>query len=513
MGVSLASICALLSAAFQDAPRAEQRKILERVGPSVVAIRNSEGYGSGMILDSSGLILTNAHVAYSPLPLWVEVEAEARGARIPCIYRRVTLVGVHPTKDLGLLRIEPGENPGSLTPIVRSTSPPLTGEQVYAVGFPSTYGGHAKVVLPGRVTSVDRFVDYPGNQEISAAVAPGNSGGPLVNLRGEAIGVITWGAFDKKPLGMAIPIFDLKTEKFGPIGRRAINPARASEMLAMGEDMLKFARENEGFGAGIAETFFRMAVVDDLSNPDIYAKIGMLARARGRYPSAAAHLVRALRLKPWSESRGQCYHELGVALVKMGKPLEGSIVWKEGLAKYPMDGTDLWDAMAVYFYDTEGNYLEAAYCSRASVEALGGRGEVMNTIYRNSRARLSVEDSIKLRQREEGLKGDLFQRKAAAEESRRSGKEFLTRECGDLIRNFEGAQKELLGGAGRAPNNGPTPEEYERRIVEALFKAGKGYLAAGRGPEALEFFEELVRDYPRHPEAKAARDYIEALKK
>jgi len=165
----------LLLLALVLSPQAEARKVGEIVSPSVVAVRNLECHGSGMILDETGLVLTNAHVAASPLAFWFEVEGGKGGK--PVAFRRVTLAGVHPTKDLALLQLDPSEHAVRLVPIPRATARAVTGDPIYALGFPSSSGGKQKILSPGTLTGVDRFVhNHPGFLEVVSAIGPGSSG-------------------------------------------------------------------------------------------------------------------------------------------------------------------------------------------------------------------------------------------------------------------------------------------------------------------------------------------------
>jgi len=68
----------------------------EILKPSVVAIRNDECAGSGMFIDDSGLILTNAHVACSPLPYRVHALATVKRVMKEVVFRKVAVLGFHP---------------------------------------------------------------------------------------------------------------------------------------------------------------------------------------------------------------------------------------------------------------------------------------------------------------------------------------------------------------------------------------------------------------------------------
>ncbi|HEY1066931.1 MAG TPA: trypsin-like peptidase domain-containing protein [Pirellulales bacterium] len=141
------------------------------------------GEGSGIIVDSEGYILTNHHVALSGDDVWVKfVDGRIQHAE---------LVGVDALTDLALLKIKP-EGPVISAPWGDSQELSV-GDWVVAVGSPF---GLDRSVTAGIVSAKGRqnLVDNDPYQDFiqsDAAVNPGNSGGPLVNVRGEVVGVNT----------------------------------------------------------------------------------------------------------------------------------------------------------------------------------------------------------------------------------------------------------------------------------------------------------------------------------
>ena len=161
-------------------------------GPTVPQERKTTSLGSGVIVDSSGYVLTNYHV--------VATSGNRQGVRQIADKITVTLstgetylariVGGDPESDLGVLRIDTPE------PLpfakVGDTSKMQVGDWVLAIGNPFGVG---QTVTSGIVSATGRvlpnatiFGDYI---QTDAAINPGNSGGPLVNMRGEVIGINT----------------------------------------------------------------------------------------------------------------------------------------------------------------------------------------------------------------------------------------------------------------------------------------------------------------------------------
>jgi serine protease Do len=154
--------------------------------------------GSGVLVDSGGTILTNAHVIL-------------RGSRVQVTLSdgrdfEAALVGADADSDLAVLRIEGG---GRLPYMEMGTTDDLMiGETVIAIGNPF---GLSHTVTTGVVSAAGRslrseeriFSDFI---QTDASINPGNSGGPLLNIRGELIGINTAIYGKAQGIGFAIPV-------------------------------------------------------------------------------------------------------------------------------------------------------------------------------------------------------------------------------------------------------------------------------------------------------------------
>ncbi|MGA9119830.1 MAG: trypsin-like peptidase domain-containing protein [Bacteroidota bacterium] len=171
-------------------PREGLGEVIERLRRSTVVVRESKrGSGSGVVVDSSGLIVTNAHVAVNANPL-VELWD---GSKAKAILR-----ARNAEQDLAILQVD-DEN----LPAVKFGDPGAirSGELVIAVGNPFGFVG---AVTTGVVHAVGPMRGLGKRNWVQSAVrlAPGNSGGPLANARGEIVGVNTMLAGG---LALAIP--------------------------------------------------------------------------------------------------------------------------------------------------------------------------------------------------------------------------------------------------------------------------------------------------------------------
>jgi S1-C subfamily serine protease len=172
-------------------------RVVETAGPSVVLIETQEGLGSGIVLDTQGHIVTNAHVAGNSTSFRVTL---ANGER-----RTASLVSSYVPNDLAVIKASgSGFRPARLG----NSSKLKVGDIVMAMGNPL---GLRSSVTQGIVSALGRTVTEPGGAALpnaiqtSAAINPGNSGGALVDLRGDVIGIPTLAATDPQLGGGAAP--------------------------------------------------------------------------------------------------------------------------------------------------------------------------------------------------------------------------------------------------------------------------------------------------------------------
>ena len=176
---------------------------IRRVLPSVVEITTASGLGSGVVYDTAGHIVTNAHVVGSATSFKVLMAGSARP--LPA-----KLTGSYPPDDLAVIQVTGARH---LVPAHFADSSKLqVGDIVLAMGNPL---GLASSVTDGIVSAVGRTVPEPpeGGKpgatlpdviQTSAAINPGNSGGALVNLADQVVGIPTLAATDQQ-LGGAAP--------------------------------------------------------------------------------------------------------------------------------------------------------------------------------------------------------------------------------------------------------------------------------------------------------------------
>ncbi|MCI0555981.1 MAG: trypsin-like peptidase domain-containing protein [Anaerolineae bacterium] len=153
-------------------------ELVQQVMPSLVIVRGHRyGAGAGIVWDVNGLILTNNHVVGRRTPIVIlqnDGEYESR------------LLARDPDVDLALLSIDAT----NLTPLKPASVSPRVGEMVFAFGHP---WGQRNTVTRGIVSALAFAQNRRGDTlpivRSDVPLAPGNSGGPLVNASGEVIGI------------------------------------------------------------------------------------------------------------------------------------------------------------------------------------------------------------------------------------------------------------------------------------------------------------------------------------
>jgi S1-C subfamily serine protease len=175
----------------------ELEELVAKTAPSVVAVEQGRGQGTGVVIAGDGYVLTNSHVARgNPRDLRVRLpHGEAIAAE---------LVGDDPESDLAVLRV----SERGLTALELHESRRLkVGQLVVAIGNPLRFEG---TVTLGVVSALERALPGPrgtlfeGLVQTDAAINPGNSGGPLLDASGAVVGINTAVIPHARGLGFAI---------------------------------------------------------------------------------------------------------------------------------------------------------------------------------------------------------------------------------------------------------------------------------------------------------------------
>lgn len=220
-----------LSSDVEPIAHSSTSRLVEAAMPSVVSIEatsvgfdpingSSErtGQGSGVVIDESGVILTNNHVVSGAVEVRVVFNDDVHEPM------EATVLGTDPQHDLAIVRVDADD----LEAIALGSSDDLKlGDKVVAIGFPLGLGG--PTVTEGIVSGLDRTIsprsgstvqELTGMLQTDAAINPGNSGGALLDAAGRLVGINTAaaGAGAAENIGFAIPI-----DEAAPVAEEIVN--------------------------------------------------------------------------------------------------------------------------------------------------------------------------------------------------------------------------------------------------------------------------------------------------
>lgn len=182
--------------------------LVKRYSDAVFMIKTPSGLGSGFMISKSGHLITNYHVVEGNTAISVTLFQRTKDGYKRRELKQVSILALHPLRDLAILQISPEELKGiRIEPVVLSEAAGVNvGDVVFAIGNPL---GLERTVTQGIVSSTTRTIGHLRFIQTDAAINPGNSGGPLFNSRGEVIGVVCAGATSFAGLAFGIPIKDL----------------------------------------------------------------------------------------------------------------------------------------------------------------------------------------------------------------------------------------------------------------------------------------------------------------
>ena len=171
----------------------------------MLRIVGDSSVGSGFVVDAAGYILTNEHVVAGQSRLTAILDDDTR--------LRARVVSADEQRDIALLRVE---GTSGLRPLPFATAL-KEGEDVIALGYPLNLSG--TITITRGIVSALRWFDGVKHVQTDAAFNPGNSGGPLLNGRGEVVGMnstvirrIAGRDFDAQGIGFAIT-YDVLVER------------------------------------------------------------------------------------------------------------------------------------------------------------------------------------------------------------------------------------------------------------------------------------------------------------
>ena len=169
------------------------KELLIRVIESVVTIRAESAMGSGFFISETGYLITNYHVIVGKHIVDIDLSNQMR--------LEAQILQANQDFDLALLKVN---GSGFKALPIGNLKENIVGEEVFAIGTPRL-PELAQSVTKGIISGIRKFQEKEFLQT-DVALNPGNSGGPLVNSKGEVLGIVTWGIVETEGLAFCIPI-------------------------------------------------------------------------------------------------------------------------------------------------------------------------------------------------------------------------------------------------------------------------------------------------------------------
>jgi serine protease Do len=290
--VLILALCALASVAQDILP-----ELVRRIKPSSVAIETFDAdgktisRGSGFFI-SRDQVITNRHVIEKSSRVEIHL---VNGKK----YTANGVVAVDGEGDLAILQIDVPYN--SAIPLQITQEIPQEGESLVVIGNPFGLEGS---VSNGIVSAVREFPGYGKVIQITAPISPGSSGSPVVNMRGQVIGVATLQAAEGQSLNFAVP-----SERIAKI---RINELKSFESLKAETVENKRAAAESYYSQGLgilsrddysrAAILFEKAVGIDLNYAEAWYQLGYCYGMLERHKEALEASKKAAQLRPrWSE--------------------------------------------------------------------------------------------------------------------------------------------------------------------------------------------------------------------
>ena len=357
--------------------------IFKRSSPAVVQVvvrdqdLNAIGQGSGFLVSSDGLVVTNHHVvskaAFATVVLPSRATLFVQG-----------VLAFDADADLAILKVN-----GADLPYVRLASKekfPEVGARVYAIGSPK---GLSNTLSEGLVSGLRQESQDLRLIQTTAAISPGSSGGPLLNAEGHVVGVTTMILVGEgaQNLNFAVPAANIyrllerargaQPQPLASAGGRPLG-TQASKELQEAWDAI----EDERWGDAV-ETIQRLRQREP-DNPQVYFVLGLLHVRLGNYDLALETFTQQVRLAP---DEGAGYFGQGIAYHNLSRYAEAVTSFRKGIRLTP----NFWSGhlyLGMSLYEL-GRYRE---CVDACKEAIRLRPDASFAYYHLGLAYIAMRD-------------------------------------------------------------------------------------------------------------------------
>lgn len=316
----------------------DPQDIFASISPAIVYINNNTVneetlLGSGFIVGANGVIVTNFHVIQSAKEISVKLKD---GRTFPV----AGVVYFDANRDICILKINAEDLPAV---VLGDSTNTKIGEKLYCIGNPL---GYDYTFSDGMLSGIRNYNDLKWLQ-FTAPISSGNSGGPLINSRGEVIGMVTFQSTEGQNLNFALSINEVKpyiNQTAIPFADFVEKVSQADYYLVTGDQLSnqgeyeqaipyyeKVIQLNPGYtsaynGLGLAYNMlaryekaipvFEKAIALDPTFALAYNNLGFAYCFSGKYSESISYFEKAIELDP---GLAMAYNNLGVAYIFLAK--------------------------------------------------------------------------------------------------------------------------------------------------------------------------------------------------
>ncbi|MEW5877548.1 MAG: tetratricopeptide repeat protein [Acidobacteriota bacterium] len=480
--------------------------IVKKISPSVVLVLSYDEkgtllkQGTGFFINKNGEIITNHHVLRGAS----RAEVKTKEGKV---YPLVRILAEDTRADL--TRASVGIPQESVHPLALSTAIPEVGERVIVIGNPL---GLESSVSDGIVSAVRAIPEFGKVIQVTAPLSPGSSGSPVINLKGEVVGVAAFQLTEGQNLNFAIPsekIAGLTPTKEQPLGKWGEG---AKEDWLASEEGLYYT----GIAFLLAEDYetalryFAKAVEKNAGNPDAYFQVGYCNDKLGRYSEAVEAFKQAIRIKP---DDAEAHYNLGVAYAKLGRYSEALEAFKQAI-RIRADFSEAHHNLGVA-YAGLGRYSDAVEAFKQAIrikpdyaEAHFGLGFAYGKLGRYSEAVEAHKQVVRIKP--DVAEAHYYLGVAYLSLGRYSEALEAFKQAIRIKPDYAEAQCDLGLAYGKLGRHSEAVEAYKQAIrikpdfAEAHKGLGASYGSLGRFSEAVEAFKQAIRIKPDYAEAHFA---------
>ena len=298
--------------------------LIKKVKPSVVLIETFDkdnkpiGQGSGFFIDNKGRLITNHHVVEGAYSATIKTSS---GKQYPV----QGIVAKDTAADIVKLIVNLSDSDTAFLNL--SVNVPSEGEDIFVIGNPL---GLESTVSTGIISAVRDIPAFGKILQITAPISPGSSGSPVINSKGEVIGIATLVVTEGQNLNFAIPsdkIIALKETTQTPVFSALATDSNDAQSF-YDKGLKELWQENWS----AALTYFQKATEKNPQYVGAWFYVGRCYYGLGRYEDAIEAYKQAIRINP---DLAGAHYTLGATYCKLGRYQEAVEAYKQAIRIKP----------------------------------------------------------------------------------------------------------------------------------------------------------------------------------